>query len=96
MCCTCVENVLSLYNFTRKPKNQRVKRFLDDRAPKLIENTKKAAFIRGGNTSDIVSQVLKDFVRVYCLSSLHVSSVSNSFSLVLIKETGCGSIPEVS
>ncbi|KAL5457547.1 hypothetical protein EMCRGX_G034818 [Ephydatia muelleri] len=44
-----------------KPKNQRVKRFLEDRAPKLIENTKKAVFIRGGNTSDVISQALKDF-----------------------------------
>ena len=49
----------------RKPKNQRVKRALDDRAPKLIENEKTAMFIRGGRTSETVTQVLKDLVSIY-------------------------------
>ena len=51
----------------RKPKNQRVKRALEKRAPKLIENTKTALFIRGGHTSETVSHVLKDFVSLYSL-----------------------------
>ena len=49
-----------------KPKNQRVKRALEARAPKLLENTKTALFIRGGHTSETVTQALKDIVRIYC------------------------------
>ena len=45
-----------------KPKNQRVKRALEARAPKLVENTKSALFIRGGHTSMTVTQALKDMV----------------------------------
>ena len=45
-----------------KPKNQRVKRALEQRAPKLVENEKTAMFIRGGNTSETVTQVLKELV----------------------------------
>jgi ribosome production factor 2 len=43
-----------------KPKNRRVKRALEARAPKLIENTKSALFVRGGHTSETVTQALKD------------------------------------
>ncbi|XP_061176651.1 ribosome production factor 2 homolog [Saccostrea echinata] len=43
-----------------KPKTQQGKRFLEKREPKLIENDKKAMFIKGGNTSDVISQVLKE------------------------------------
>ena len=39
-----------------------MKRALEARAPKLIENTKSALFIRGGHTSTIVTQALKDVV----------------------------------
>lgn len=45
-----------------KPKNQRVKRALEHREPKLIENVKTAMFIRGGNTSEVVTQTLKELV----------------------------------
>ena len=47
-----------------KPKNRRVKRALEARAPKLIENTKSALFVRGGHTSGTVTQALKDVVSV--------------------------------
>jgi len=43
-----------------KPKNQRVKRALEKRDSKLIENDKTALFIKGGHTSETVTQVLKD------------------------------------
>ncbi|XP_071954924.1 ribosome production factor 2 homolog [Antedon mediterranea] len=43
-----------------KPKNQQTKRALEQRAPKLIENTKTAMFVRGGRTSEQVTQVLKE------------------------------------
>lgn len=48
--------------FLSKPKNQRVKRALEHREPKLIENVKNAMFIRGGNTSEVVTQTLKELV----------------------------------
>ncbi|CAI8048707.1 Ribosome production factor 2 homolog, partial [Geodia barretti] len=43
-----------------KPKTQRAKRALETKAPKLVENTKSALFIRGGHTSETVTQALKD------------------------------------
>ncbi|XP_077977046.1 ribosome production factor 2 homolog [Glandiceps talaboti] len=43
-----------------KPKTQRAKRALEKRAPKLIENTKTALFIKGGHTSELITQVLRD------------------------------------
>jgi len=46
-----------------KPKNQRVKRALEERAPKLVENTKTAMFIRGGRISEKVTQAMKELVR---------------------------------
>ena len=46
--------------FRRKPKTQRGKRFLQNRESKLEENTKRVMLIRGGKTSDQVTQALKD------------------------------------
>ncbi|XP_002163952.2 ribosome production factor 2 homolog isoform X1 [Hydra vulgaris] len=43
-----------------KPKTQRGKRFLLQREAKLEENTKKVMLIRGGRTSEIVTQAMKD------------------------------------
>ncbi|XP_036405935.1 ribosome production factor 2 homolog [Megalops cyprinoides] len=43
-----------------KPKTKRSKRFLQGREPKLIENVKTAMLIKGGNTSETVTQALKD------------------------------------
>ncbi|KAG7460696.1 hypothetical protein MATL_G00201440 [Megalops atlanticus] len=43
-----------------KPKTKRSKRFLQSREPKLIENVKNAMLIKGGNTSETVTQALKD------------------------------------
>nr|CAB3265689.1 ribosome production factor 2 homolog [Phallusia mammillata] len=43
-----------------KPKTQRHKRILKARLPKVHENDKKSLFIRGGNTSETVTSVLKD------------------------------------
>lgn len=47
-----------------KAKTRRSKRFLQSREPKLIEGQKNCMIIRGGNTSQTVSQALKD---VYAL-----------------------------
>lgn len=44
----------------RKPKNQRSKRALHSREPKIIENTKKSLIIKGPKTSDVVVKALKD------------------------------------
>ncbi|KAJ8275072.1 hypothetical protein COCON_G00096970 [Conger conger] len=43
-----------------KPKTKRSKRFLQSREAKLIENVKNAMIMKGGNTSETVTQALKD------------------------------------
>lgn len=43
-----------------KPKTRRAKRFLQHREAKLIENVKNAMIMKGGNTSETVTQALKD------------------------------------
>ncbi|KXJ22791.1 ribosome production factor 2 homolog [Exaiptasia diaphana] len=43
-----------------KAKTQRGKRAIEAKSPKAVENTKKALFIRGGRTSELVTQALKD------------------------------------
>uniref|UniRef100_A0A8C6NZ40 Ribosome production factor 2 homolog n=3 Tax=Nothobranchius TaxID=28779 RepID=A0A8C6NZ40_NOTFU len=46
--------------FIRKPKTRRSKRFLESRAPKLTENVKSVMIMKGGNTSQTITQALKD------------------------------------
>ncbi|TNN85438.1 Ribosome production factor 2 [Liparis tanakae] len=48
------------HNDIIKPKTKRAKRFLDSRAPKLIEDVKTAMIMKGGNSSLTVTQALKD------------------------------------
>ncbi|XP_041951340.1 ribosome production factor 2 homolog [Alosa sapidissima] len=43
-----------------KPKTKRSKRFLQSREPKLTENVKNAMIMKGGNTTETVTQALKD------------------------------------
>uniref|UniRef100_A0A3B3WU08 Ribosome production factor 2 homolog n=1 Tax=Poecilia mexicana TaxID=48701 RepID=A0A3B3WU08_9TELE len=43
-----------------KPKTKRSKRFLESRAPKLIEDVKNTMIMKGGNTSQTVTTALKD------------------------------------
>ncbi|XP_036438413.1 ribosome production factor 2 homolog [Colossoma macropomum] len=43
-----------------KPKTKRSKRFLQSREPKLVEDLKNAMIMKGGNTSETVTQALKD------------------------------------
>uniref|UniRef100_A0A3Q3ART1 Ribosome production factor 2 homolog n=1 Tax=Kryptolebias marmoratus TaxID=37003 RepID=A0A3Q3ART1_KRYMA len=43
-----------------KPKTRRSKRFMESRAPKLTEDVKRAMIMKGGNTSQIVTEALKD------------------------------------
>lgn len=43
-----------------KPKTQQGKRFLLNREAKVKENTKKVMLIRGGKTSEIVTQAMRD------------------------------------
>lgn len=42
-----------------KPKSKAHQRFLENRDPKLIENDKKCLFLRGGNTSELTTKVMK-------------------------------------
>ncbi|XP_061602533.1 ribosome production factor 2 homolog [Cololabis saira] len=51
-----------------KPKTKRSKRFLESRAPKLVEDVKKVMMMKGGNTSQTVTQALKD---LYSLKKPH-------------------------
>jgi ribosome production factor 2 len=43
-----------------KPRTKRGKRMLEKRAPKLVEDAKRALFLYGGNTSATVKDVLTD------------------------------------
>lgn len=47
---------------TIKPKNARTKRVLDERAPKLVENTKQAIFIKSQTANAIVQQAMQDLL----------------------------------
>uniref|UniRef100_A0AAZ1XQY1 Uncharacterized protein n=1 Tax=Oreochromis aureus TaxID=47969 RepID=A0AAZ1XQY1_OREAU len=47
-----------------KPKTKRSKRFLESRAPKLTEDVKSAMIMKGGNTSQTITQALKDIVTI--------------------------------
>ncbi|KAJ3607113.1 hypothetical protein NHX12_026627 [Muraenolepis orangiensis] len=51
---------MSQLDSVTKPKSQRSKRFLEGRSAKLVENVKNAMIMKGGNTSDTVTQALKD------------------------------------
>jgi ribosome production factor 2 len=44
-----------------KPKTKRGKRFLEGREPLVVENVKKAMFIKGGRTNEAVTTALKQF-----------------------------------
>lgn len=46
-----------------KPKKKSVERALKRKDPKIIENTKNALILYGKNTSQIIKNVLGDFVR---------------------------------
>ncbi len=48
-----------------KAKTKRGKRFLENREPKVVENVKKAVFIKGGKTNECVTKALKNFVSLY-------------------------------
>jgi len=59
----CTYHFLSVASFLiRRPKTHRGKRAIEQRAPKDVENTKTALFIRGGRTSETVTQAMKDLV----------------------------------
>jgi len=52
--------IMGVLNRVVKPKNKRVKRALEQREPKAIENTKTALFVRGANCSDLAQKCMKD------------------------------------
>jgi len=51
---------MGVMNRVVQPKNKRVKRALEEREPKAIENTKTALFVRGAKSSDMVQNCMKD------------------------------------
>jgi len=44
-----------------KPKTKRGKRFLQGREPLVVENVKKAMFVKGGRTNEAITKTLKQF-----------------------------------
>ena len=59
------DNILCIFScfvFDRRPKTQRGSRAVEHREPKNVENTKTALFLRGGKTSEVVTNALKDLV----------------------------------
>lgn len=46
----------------RRPKTKRGKRAVERRAPKDVENNKTTLFLRGGKTSELVTNTMKDLV----------------------------------
>lgn len=61
---------MSFISLCSKPKNQKARRALEYKAPKLIENCKTAMFIRGSRSSQLVTQTLVDLVSRYMWSIL--------------------------
>lgn len=59
----------------RKAKTKRSKRFLESRAPKLTEDVKSAMIMKGGNTSQTITQALKDIVSNVEDNYQHISVV---------------------
>jgi len=51
-----------VFTLFSKPKTHKGKQFLEERAPKLIENPKKVMFISGNKTSEIVVRAMTDLV----------------------------------
>lgn len=57
--------VFSLRYLSRQAKTARGHRFLQEREPKVVENTKSAMFIRGTTTSQVVNDAMADLVIFY-------------------------------
>jgi len=51
-------------NKVKKATTQKGRRYLEKRAPKLIENDKQTIFVRGGNTSGQITTCLKDLYQL--------------------------------
>ena len=69
---------------TIKPKTKRVKRALDDKAPKLFENIKKSLVLKGKKTSEIMNHVLQD---LHSLKKPHSVLFTKNNDLLPFEET---------
>lgn len=69
---------MSEANLLKRAKSRKGKKALKDKAPKLVENTKKQVILRGTKASDIVLQALQEF---------HWLRSNNSIKLLNKKET---------
>lgn len=54
-----------------EPKTRKGRQVIDDREPKIIENVKKAMFIKTSKTSQHMSNVMTDLVRLLDIISIH-------------------------
>lgn len=82
-----------------KPKNARTKRVLDDRAPKLVEDTKQAIFIRSQTANTIVQQAMQDLMtlkkpdaRAFSKSNNKILPFENTSSLDFFSEKNDASL----
>ncbi|KAG1712161.1 Ribosome production factor 2 [Nymphon striatum] len=57
----CIDDSMVRPSLGWKAKTHRGKLILENRNPKLVEDTKKALFVRGNKTSDTCLKALKDF-----------------------------------
>lgn len=55
---------MDLANRAKKPTTQRGRRYVEQRAPKLVENDKSTIFVRGGHTSEVITTCLKDLFQL--------------------------------
>ena len=70
-----------------RAKNARQKRKLTNEAPKVVENTKSTIFIKGGNVSDVITNVFKDLhvlkVHVFYLTLFCDMILNNNWILTV-------------
>jgi ribosome production factor 2 len=63
---------------SRQPKNQRSRRALESRAPKLTEDTKSSLILRGPNSSALIQNVLRDLHKLKQPFSQMLSKANNT------------------
>jgi len=77
-----------------RAKNARQKRKLLNEAPKVFENAKSTIFIKGGNVSDIITNVFTDLHRLKvsccCIAGRHLLLFSRLTAWSSRKRTSCG------
>lgn len=74
-----VSSSMSTNLLLKTPKTHKGRRIQAEREPKVVENVKKAMFIKTNKTSQHMSDVLTDLV---CLTTLYNSNILNINSML--------------